>query len=99
MTFRGRCVQRVGDTGRGTEVYAPEGIRVNAVAPGFIDTPMLGVRDIPATRDRVIGRTPLGRFGRPEEIGMVIAFLASDAASFMTGAIAPVDGGCLATGM
>lgn len=76
------------------EVYAPEQIRVNAVAPGFIDTPLIA--NYPQFMlDRVLSRTPLARFGQPEEVGKVIAFLCSDAASFMTGSIVPVDGGYL----
>jgi NAD(P)-dependent dehydrogenase (short-subunit alcohol dehydrogenase family) len=80
------------------QVYAPDGIRVNAVAPGFIDTPLLALRNDRSVSDRVTARTPMGRFGEPEEIAKVIAFLCSDAASFMTGAIVPVDGGYLVSG-
>ena len=80
------------------QVYAPDGIRVNAVAPGFIDTPLLALRNDRSVSDRVTARAPMGRFGEPEEIAKVIAFLCSDAASFMTGAIVPVDGGYLVSG-
>lgn len=79
------------------EAYAPENIRVNAVAPGWIETPLLDKIDDQAKRDRLLSRTPLKRFGRAEEIAMVIGFLASDAASFMTGVVLPVDGGYLTT--
>jgi NAD(P)-dependent dehydrogenase (short-subunit alcohol dehydrogenase family) len=73
--------------------YAKEGIRVNSVHPGFIDTPMLSaVKGTPFEQTMVDG-TPMGRLGRPEEIGSVIAFLASDAASYMTGSEVYVDGG------
>lgn len=70
------------------------GIRVNAVAPGVIEAPMLSSMimrdaDLPA----IIARVPLGRLGLPEEIGKAVAFLSSDAASYITGVTLPVDGG------
>lgn len=76
---------------------AADGIRVNAVLPGFIDTPMSrsGKSD-PAFYESIIARTPMGRIGRPEEVSAVVLFLASEAASFMTGVALPVDGGSLA---
>ncbi|MGD8956270.1 MAG: 3-oxoacyl-ACP reductase FabG [Chromatiaceae bacterium] len=68
------------------------GITVNAVAPGFIDTDM--TRDLPdAQRDTLLRHIPLGRLGRPEEIASVVAFLASDAAAYMTGETIHVNGG------
>ncbi|MDX9810967.1 MAG: SDR family oxidoreductase [Bacteroidales bacterium] len=74
---------------------APFGIRVNCIAPGFIRTKMsasaLG-RD-PERRNRVYARTPLGRLGSPEEVAEAAWFLVSDAASFITGVVLPVDGG------
>jgi NAD(P)-dependent dehydrogenase (short-subunit alcohol dehydrogenase family) len=71
---------------------APRGITCNVVAPGPIVTPMLeGMGD--EWEGRVRGLIPLGRFGTPEEAGAVIAFLCSDAAGFVTGALVPVDGG------
>lgn len=75
---------------------APHGIRVNAVAPGSIMTPMLSAstRD-EETRRRKLSRTPLGRFGKPGEIASVVAFLASDDASYITGETIYVDGGRL----
>jgi NAD(P)-dependent dehydrogenase (short-subunit alcohol dehydrogenase family) len=75
---------------------APHGIRVNAVGPGTIDTPILaGVIKDAAFRTKVLSRTPLGRFGRPEEIAAVVAWLASDEASYVTGTTVFADGGRL----
>lgn len=76
--------------------YAAEGIRVNAVAPGWIATPLTQALQDDAERSRsLLERTPLGRWGRPEDVAQVAAFLCTSAASFMTGAIVPVDGGYL----
>jgi NAD(P)-dependent dehydrogenase (short-subunit alcohol dehydrogenase family) len=69
--------------------WAKEGVRVNSVHPGYIDTPILGDTD----RDMLVGATPMGRLGQPEEIAAMIAFLASDDASFATGAEFVIDGG------
>ena len=75
---------------------APHGIRVNAVGPGTIDTPILaGVIKDKAFRAKVLSRTPLGRFGRPEEIAAMVAWLASDEASYVTGTTLFADGGRL----
>ena len=77
--------------------WAPFGIRVNIVGPGVVDTPM-SARSLadPQKRARMMEKTPLGRPAPPEEIASVVAFLTSDASSFMTGAYVPVDGGTLA---
>lgn len=77
--------------------WARYGIRVNIVGPGVVDTPMSAksLAD-PERRARMMERTPLGRPAAPEEMASVVAFLTSDASSFMTGAYVPVDGGTLA---
>ncbi len=76
------------------EAWAKDGIRVNAVAPGFVDTKLTKVtRDNPALYEASVKSTPLGRWGAPEEMGTVALFLASDMASYVTGAMIPVDGG------
>ncbi len=74
--------------------FGPHGVRVNAIAPGYIETPMTAeARDDAQTREYLLGLHPLGRFGQPQEIAAVAAFLASDEASFVNGVILPVDGG------
>lgn len=73
---------------------APFGIRVNAVAPGYIDTAM-GGKGEPMTDDWVRWHCPMGRFGEPHEVAGPVVFLASAAASFVSGVTLPVDGGYL----
>ncbi len=78
--------------------YASKGIRVNAVCPGVIDTPMVD-RMIEATglkREAFLRQEPIGRLGEPREIGDAVAWLLSDQASFVTGVALPVDGGFVA---
>jgi NAD(P)-dependent dehydrogenase (short-subunit alcohol dehydrogenase family) len=74
--------------------WGARGVRVNAVAPTYIDTPLNAfVKNSPRMWDAWIGGTPMGRLGQVEEIASVVLFLASDAASLMTGSIVLVDGG------
>lgn len=86
--------------------YGPDQIRVNAICPGYIDT-SLGRRaalltteelvDASARREKAAGMQPLGRQAQPSEVASVAVFLAGDGASFMTGSIVTVDGGCTTT--
>ena len=74
--------------------WAPRNVRVNAVAPGWIDTPMAAesMSNQPF-HDRIVARTPMGAWGRPQHIAGPVLFLSSAAAAWVTGAILPVDGG------
>ena len=74
--------------------YAPDGIRVNAIAPGWISTPMTeALENDPDRSAEILSRTPLNRWGKPEDLIGPALFLASDSASFITGTILNVDGG------
>jgi NAD(P)-dependent dehydrogenase (short-subunit alcohol dehydrogenase family) len=75
--------------------WATRGVRVNAVAPSYIETPLtaFGMRENPEMLKTWLEMTPMGRVGQPDEIASVVQFLASDAASLMTGAIVLADGG------
>ncbi len=71
-------------------------IRVNAVAPGWISTPLTqALQDDPARSAPILARTPMGRWGTPEDVAGPVLFLASAAAAFVTGVVLPVDGGYL----
>jgi NAD(P)-dependent dehydrogenase (short-subunit alcohol dehydrogenase family) len=78
--------------------YAPEGIRVNALAPGWIATPLTDALQRDEGRSAaILARTPLARWGTPEDVAGAALFLASPAACFVTGVVLPVDGGYLIT--
>jgi NAD(P)-dependent dehydrogenase (short-subunit alcohol dehydrogenase family) len=74
-------------------ILGPQGIRVNAVAPGVIDTDMSNFAKTEAGREATLGMQALKRIGKPEDIADVVAFIASDGARWITGASIPVDGG------
>lgn len=74
--------------------YGSDGVRVNSIHPGFIETPM--TEGMAETHDAMVGKTPLGRAGEPEEVAPAALFLASDEASYVNGAELYVDGGFLA---
>jgi NAD(P)-dependent dehydrogenase (short-subunit alcohol dehydrogenase family) len=71
------------------------GVRVNAIAPGWIESPMLrqALDGDTGRTNKILSRTPMGRFGEPEDIGHTAVFLCSPAAKFITGVVLPVDGG------
>jgi len=78
-----------------TTEFSPYNVRVNAIAPGFIETPMMltAMNGDPARRDKAMDRTPMASWGKPDDIGWAAVFLSSDAAKFITGVSLPVDGG------
>lgn len=80
--------------------WGTRGIRVNAIVPGFVETEMMrsGITAGSLNEARVLGRLPLGRLGQPDEVASVAVFLTSRQASYVNGAIVPVDGGLLVDG-
>jgi 3-oxoacyl-[acyl-carrier protein] reductase len=72
--------------------YGSRGLTFNVIAPGFVETDMTGALS-DALREKYIGQIPLGRFCTPEEVAAVVKFVASPEASYITGAVIPVDGG------
>lgn len=77
--------------------WGPHGVRVNAIAPGWIASEMLdrALAGDPGRKHRILGRTPLGRFGEPSDIGWAAVYLASPAGKFLSGVVLPVDGGAV----
>lgn len=75
--------------------WGPHGVRVNAIAPGWIASAMLdqALSGDAARKAKILGRTPLGHFGDPDDIGWAVVYLASSAAKFVSGIVLPVDGG------
>ena len=80
--------------------WAADKIQVNAILPGWIDTELtVGARAaVPGLHDRVLDRTPAGRWGVPEDLGGIAVFLAGSGSDFVTGAAIPVDGGFTSQG-
>jgi 2-deoxy-D-gluconate 3-dehydrogenase len=75
--------------------WAPDNIQANAVLPGWIDTELTqgARRQVPGLNERVLARTPAGRWGVPQDLAGIAVFLASSASDFVTGTAIPVDGG------
>lgn len=76
--------------------WASKGINVNAIAPGYMDTDMnVALVNDPDRNTQILGRIPMGRWGKPEDMGGIAVFLASEASNYICGAVIPVDGGYL----
>jgi NAD(P)-dependent dehydrogenase (short-subunit alcohol dehydrogenase family) len=75
--------------------FSPRGVRVNAIAPGWIESPMLrqALDNDPPRKQKIVSRTPMGKFGEPADIGNAAVYLCSPAAKFVTGVVLPIDGG------
>ncbi|MEZ4727949.1 MAG: SDR family oxidoreductase [Caldilineaceae bacterium] len=87
----------IGLTKSVAKYYATQGVRVNAICPAFIDTPLIDfITNEPTTLATLAARHPVGRLGRPEEIAEAVVWLCSEAASFITGHALVADGGYLA---
>lgn len=90
----------VGMTTTAANEYGPDNIRINAIAPGPIDTPMMSNMTGEAGKTELskgyISRVPMGRYGQPEEVAKLIAFLLSEESSYTSGAVVTVDGGLVA---
>jgi NAD(P)-dependent dehydrogenase (short-subunit alcohol dehydrogenase family) len=73
----------------------PQGVRVNAIAPGWIESDMMNkaLDGDPARKAKILGRTPMNKFGKAEDIGWAAVYLCSPAAQFVNGIVLPVDGG------
>jgi NAD(P)-dependent dehydrogenase (short-subunit alcohol dehydrogenase family) len=89
-------VKTVGLTKVAALDYGAQGIRVNAIAAGLVDTPLIAEGRSPEVIAARIAAHPIGRIGRPEEIADAVAWLCSDRSSFVTGTAMPVDGGYVA---
>jgi len=86
----------VGMTKSVAQEYASQGIRINAVAPGIIETPMTAPHlENNEAKNHLLSATPVGRFGTPEEVAALIAFICSDEAGYINGSYYPIDGGFL----
>lgn len=77
--------------------WGPQGVRVNGIAPGWIASEMLdrALAGDPARKTKILARTPLARFGEPDDIGWAAVYLASPAAKFVSGVVLPIDGGAV----
>ena len=76
--------------------YSAQGVRLNSVGPGFIHTPMISALEQDAgINAMLVAAHPIGRLGRPEEVAELVAFLASDAAAYITGQVISINGGMI----